>query len=79
MDGCPACEAIKPEWRKLVASKMIPTSAIEIRTVPQKQWPPSDGPIESVPTIVINKNGKVTRYSGPRTASAILSFAYKLS
>ena len=78
MDGCPACEAIKPEWAKLEASKLVPTSKYEVRRAPRKSWPPSDGPVDTVPAIVIQKNGRATRYRGPRTAAAILEAAYAL-
>ena len=77
MNGCPACEAMKGEWNKLVASKLIPTTSHEVRTEPQSEWPPSDGPIQTVPTVVLNKNGRVIRYHGPRTADAMLKFAYE--
>lgn len=71
MDGCPACEAFKPEFRKIEASGLVQTAKYNVLGS-HKDWPPTDGDITRVPTIVIQNGKSVRRYTGTRTAAAIL-------
>lgn len=70
MDGCPACEATWPTWRKV--KKMAKG---QLKEVESKQVPPG-ADVSSFPTFVIlDENGQeVERVEGRRTdASGLMS------
>ena len=73
--GCPHCVKMMPEWNKVV--KDAPTLGITVQTVDAiedaDEMKAAD--VTSFPTIKLYKAGKITEYSGERTATAIESWA----
>lgn len=76
MAQCPHCINFMPEWEKftkLAAKDNITTRKVE--ATPDNSEEMNKLGIKGYPTVIIEKNGQKTEYSGPREADALLAAA----
>lgn len=79
MEGCPHCEAMKPEWEKFKRMAVNTGGAIRAVDVSADQNIAKARPkVSGFPTIHIEFNGKVEEYNGKREADAIMAAAKKM-
>lgn len=76
MEGCPWCDKFMPEWTKFEEATAkdgsITAKKTEASTAGDsiKMYN-----IQGFPTVIVNKDGKWTEYSGERNSDALMSFA----
>lgn len=70
MDGCPACEATWPTWKKV---KKMAKGKVSMKEVESKQMPPGTG-VQSFPTFVVKdeEGNEVKRIEGRQTDAGVL-------
>ena len=81
MNGCPHCETILPDFKKLVAAGQVQINGKKTKMRMLEQGDPNAAPelearnVKGFPTFVLNTvDGKYIEYQGDRTVPAISQF-----
>lgn len=73
-DWCGHCHSMAPEWKKLIDNNRNNVNLAKVRDDYQNKIE-MDAPVQGYPTILLAKNGKVSKvFSGDRTAESLNSF-----
>lgn len=73
-DWCGHCHSMAPEWKRLIDNNRHNVNLAKVRDDYQSRID-MDAPVQGYPTIVLAKNGKVSKvFSGDRTAESLNSF-----
>ena len=74
VEWCPHCVSTAPEFDSLGSSVTIGDTAVAVRRVnPEKDPQAAKGySIDGYPTIILEKDGKQIKHSGPRTKDGFL-------
>lgn len=73
-DWCGHCHSMAPEWKRLIDNNRHNVNLAKVRDDYQSKID-MDAPVQGYPTIVLAKNGKVSKvFSGDRTAESLNSF-----
>jgi hypothetical protein len=76
VEWCPHCVSTAPEFDALGSSMTIGDTAVTLQRVnPEKDPQAAKGySIDGYPTIILEKDGKQIKHSGPRTKDGFLQF-----
>ena len=73
-DWCGHCHSMAPEWKRLIDNNRHNVNLAKVRDDYQSKID-MDAPVQGYPTIVLAKNGQVSKvFSGDRTAESLNSF-----